>query len=231
MRELVDPTKQAFEKRKLAVRNVDGKTQVLCVDFAGTMQEVDIKRRTDLPVDAATGTHPYRFKIDNKALDPEERKNKGLPPFDFSDTEAIIKALGEPRTFDMPLWFVNLAGDDISRILQYDLALIFQSKGCNLHDWTETGGCTYCYVDDVSNNPSNKKNAVWLGIENIINTAEKLREDASVRKGRELHRIRHSGGETTTELDFTLELQKEIEKRDLEKLFVQLTQISARAIL
>ncbi|MDD5417011.1 MAG: radical SAM protein [Candidatus Aenigmarchaeota archaeon] len=221
MRELIDPIQQAFEKRKHAVKKVDGGTELLCVDFRGTMMEQDIRKRTDLPQDTTTGAYPYRFKIDNKSLDPEERAAKGLPAFDFSDSKAILKSLGEQGSFDMPLWILRKAGRPLRDILQFDLALTFQSKGCNLHDWTDEGGCTYCFVDAQSNNPTSPGNQVWLRPEYVIKTALELRgEKAAVRKGREVHRIRHSGGEPTTELDFTLGMVRQIEKDRIEDLYV-----------
>lgn len=221
MRELVDPTKQAFEKRKYAVRKVDGDVLVLCVNFENTLQLQDIKVRTSTPIDAATSTYPYRFKIDNKSIDPDERAKKGLPPFDFSKEQNVINALGVTYSFDMSLWPLRRDNKPISEILNYDMALIFQTKGCNLHDWTESGGCVYCYVDDDSNNATKADTGVWLGAKNILDTAEYLRKDSSERKGRELHRIRHSGGETTTELDFNLQMLKEIEKRGINEMYSQ----------
>jgi len=221
MRDLVDPTKSAFENRKWKVK-VDCEDILLkCVDFAGTMQEVDILKRTDMPVDKRTGKYPYRFKIDNKILDTEERARNGLRPFDFSDEITVIKKLGEKYNFDVTLCALRKSGDSITKLPDYDRPLIFQGKGCNLHDWTETGGCVYCYVDADSNNPIAFGNSVWLTVDDILDTAEALREDASIRSGKELHRIRHSGGETTTELDFTLEIAKGIEERGLEKLYLQ----------
>ena len=91
-----------------------------------------------------------------------------------------------------------------------------------MHDWTTSGGCVYCYVDDKSNNPSISKNGVWITADNILDTAERLRANSSIRNNRELHRIRHSGGEPTIELDFTLNIMEEIEKRGLEKLYLQI---------
>lgn len=221
MRELIDPTKQAMRKREAAVRYVDGKTQVFCVNFAGTIQEYDITKRVGLEKDYSTGTYPYRFKVDNKVLDSNERKVNKLPEFDFSDEKAILKAVGKKHSFDMPLWFVRKAGDSISNILKYDKPLIFQSKGCNLHDWTAEGGCTYCYVEDTSNDPTNTQHSVWLGADNILDTVERLRQDSTTRGNLDMHRIRHSGGEPTVELDLTLDIMKGIEQRGLDNLYSQ----------
>lgn len=221
MRALVNPTEKAWELRKQKVRRGNDDISLLCVNFAGTLQEVDIRKRTDMPIDKATGTYPYRFKIDNKILDTAERAKIGLTPFDFSSEAVIMKELAKKHNFDTTYVAFRLAGEkNLLKLPDYDRPLIFQSKGCNLHDWTETGGCTYCYVDAVSNSPT-LENSVWLTVRNILDTAEELKYNPAIRDNRELHRIRHSGGETTTELDFTLELLYGIEKRGLETILVQ----------
>jgi hypothetical protein len=130
----VDPLQRGIELRKILVNN-EGK--ILCVDLDKTVQKQDLTKGCFK--DEATGTWPYRSKVNVKAIDPELRASKGLPPFDFNETEAILQEMrGE---FDIPHWFLAKAGDELKNILPYDMPWIYQLKGCDFHDGTEIGGC------------------------------------------------------------------------------------------
>jgi len=231
---LVDPTKKAQGMRKACVRKRHGKTEIRCVNYAVTEQKKDILRRTDMPLDTITTTNPYRFKIDTKEFDPNERVKKSrdetLPehvrneysePFDFNDIRKIFNAFATKYNFDMPMFSLRKANRPLKDIRHFDLALIPQIMGCTMHDWTSSGGCTYCYVDANSNTPTTPNWGIWLGVENMLQTVKELREDPSIRGGLELHRIRVSGGCPTTALDFVRELAETIETEGIEELYVQ----------
>jgi len=196
----IDAFEKGIELRKKIVRG----DKVLCAEFAGTLQEEDIKKRNDMISDVLNGKYCYRAKIDVKAFDDNERKKKNLPPFDFSDENAIKEALkGE---FDMPLWFLRAAGEDLKNIKKYNLPFIHQVRGCTFHDGTEKGGCIYCFVDN-KNNSGEEEGGVWLSAENVVETYKQ--------KGAELniHRVRISGGEPTLVLDHILRVQNELAKK------------------
>lgn len=199
---MTNPFERGIELRKTLIKY--GK--VLCVDFAATLQKQDITK--DLIQGVDTGKYAYRAKINVRALDSEIRKQRGLPPFDFSDKEAILRELNKDDGFDIPLWFLRKAGDDISNITKYDLALFPQIKACNFHDGTSKGGCLFCFVDDDSNN-GKPENGVYLSVENIVNTFEKYRKE------RGIVTIRTSGGEPTLVLDHILGLYREMSNRGI----------------
>jgi len=199
---MIDP----FVRGKVLRRKlIDGKN-VLCVDFAGSLQAEDIEKRTDLIADADTGAFSYRAKINIKEIDDNERKKKGLSPFDFSDYSNIMQALN--NDFDFPLWFIRRAGEDISNIIKWNLPFLYQVKGCNFHDGSPGGGCRYCFVDNELNNPD-KQNSSYLSAQNVVNTFESARDKLN------LHHIRISGGEPTIVLDHILDVLKEMDKRGL----------------
>ncbi len=200
MERLVDPFKRGiFLRKKLAK---EGK--VLCVDFAGTLQEKDIHK--DLIKDVDVGRYVYRCKINIKDFDPEIRTEKGLPPFDFSDENAIFETIDADTNFDIPLWFLRKAGDKIENIALYDLPLIYQIMGCNFHNGTKIGGCIQCFVDDKSNVPCVKRGA-WLSAQNVVDTFEAVKKSQGIRV------LRTSGGEPTLALDHILHLYEELVKR------------------
>lgn len=203
MNNLVNPFIRGKVLRRKLVKGED----ILCVDFASTLQAEDIKKRTDLIADADTGKYAYRAKINIKEIDDPERRKKGLMPFDFSDDSKIIKALNDD--FDFPLWFVRRAKDDLVEIKKWNLPLIYQIKGCNFHDGSNSGGCKYCFVDNEINSPW-KKNSVYLSAKNVANTFESIRDKLN------LHHIRISGGEPTIVLDHIYDVLKEMDKRGLE---------------
>ncbi|MFQ6010122.1 MAG: hypothetical protein ACE5J7_03335 [Candidatus Aenigmatarchaeota archaeon] len=245
MRNLINPTKQAQKIREKAVRKKHGKIEFRSTNFAGTLQEIDIKKRTEMPLDAITNTHPYRFKIDTKEFDPKERvkkaRDESLPkhvrgeysePFDFNDIKGIFKSLGLKYNFDMPLISLRRTDRPLKDIRHFDMALITQLQGCNLHDFGPGGGCIFCYVDAESNCPYTPNRGVWLGVENILTTVKELRDDPTIRAGLELHRVRLSGGEPTVMLDFALELAETIEKEKIDQLHVWFdTNLSAKTFI
>jgi hypothetical protein len=199
---MINPFERGIELRKTLVK--DGK--VLCVDFALTLQKQDITK--DVIQDVDTGRHAYRAKINIRSLDYELRRQKGLPPFDFSDEKAILVELHNDESFDIPLWFLRKAGDKLENIAKYDLSLMYQIKGCNFHDGSSSGGCHFCFVDDKSNNGC-PEDGIYLSVDNIANTFERYRKE----KG--LLTIRTSGGEPTLVLDHILALYQELAKRNL----------------
>ncbi|MDP3051964.1 MAG: radical SAM protein [bacterium] len=200
MKKLVDPFKRGLFLRKKLVK--DGK--VLCVDFAGTLQEKDIHK--DLIKDVDVGRYTYRCKINIKDFDPEIRAAKGLPLFDFSDHKAIFDTINADTNFDIPLWFLRKAGDKLENITLYDLPLIYQVMGCNFHDGTKTGGCIQCFVDDKSNVP-NQKRGVWLTPYSVVHTF------MSAKKSHGTRVLRISGGEPTLVLDHILYVCEEWGRR------------------
>jgi len=188
-------------KRGLHLRKqlVNERGEVLCVDFAGTLQAADIQKRTDLIPDALNGKYCYRAKINVKDFDNLERAKKGLPPFNFNDEKAIYEALKEE--FDIPLWILRTTGDDIKNIRKYNLPLIYQIKGCNFHSGRKGGGCKFCFVDDDSNS-GEISNGVYLSPDNIVATLETVKESKNI------YHVRISGGEPTIVLDHILALLK-----------------------
>jgi len=208
IRRLIDPVERGMELRQKLIRN----NKILCVDFTGTVQAEDIRKRNDSIQDVDTGAYCYRAKINVKEFDDNERAKKNLPPFDFSDIKAIKEAM--KIEFDIPLWFLRGAGDDLENIKHYNLPMILQLKGCNFHDGTEIGGCTFCFVDNKSNS-GEEDGGVWLSQENVVNTFEAISDKMDIRV------IRVSGGEPTLVLDFILDLYEELDKRGMAKTQIQ----------
>jgi uncharacterized Fe-S cluster-containing radical SAM superfamily protein len=200
MEKLTDPFKRGLFLRKKLVKD----NKVLCVDFAGTLQEKDITK--DLIKDIEAARYTYRCQINIKDFDPEIRASKGLPPFDFFDEKAIFDAINADTNFDIPLWFLRKAGDELKNIALYDLPLIYQIMGCNFHDGAKTGGCLQCFVDDKSNVP-NQKRGIWLSAENVVYTFE------TVNKSQGIKVIRVSGGEPTLILDHILAVCEKLARR------------------
>jgi len=204
MKRLADPFKRGIALRK---QLVNGRGDVLCVDFAGTLQEKDITK--DLIPDAKLGRYTYRAKINIKDFDNELREKQGLKPFDFSDEEAIFRTINDHKNFDIPLWFLRKAQDKLQNISRYDEPLIYQIMGCNFCDKRKTSGCIQCFVDNNSNVPDPKR-GVWLSAkDNVTDTFEERY------KSRGLPCIRTSGGEPTLVLDHILSLCQELDKRVL----------------
>jgi len=168
----------------------DGENRYRLADFSGTAQEKDIKDKTS-PIDRF-----YRVKINVKAFSDVERAKKGLPPFDFSDTEAILKVMKDE--FDMPYWaFASIA------VLLKDLrdTFIYQLKACNIH-------CPWCYVDD-SNKSATSVGGEFFSMKEILDVFE------DAQKNSPLYNFRPSGGEPTLAIEQWLECLREIETRGL----------------
>jgi uncharacterized Fe-S cluster-containing radical SAM superfamily protein len=201
-RKLVNPIEKGAELRQKLVRD----KKILCADFTGTVQAEDIRKRNDLIQDVDTGAYCYRAKINVKDFDDNERAKKNLPPFDFSDLDAIYKAL--KFEFDIPLWFLRGAGDQLENIKHYNLPMILQLKGCNFHDGTEIGGCTFCFVDNKSNS-GEQLGGIWLSPQNVVNTYKSISDKLDI------HVIRVSGGEPTLVLDFILDLYETLQKKGI----------------
>ncbi len=218
MKKLVDPFKRGLFLRKKLVK--DG--EVLCVDFAGTLQEKDIHK--DLIKDVDVGRYTYRCKINIKDFDPEIRAAKGLPPFDFSNEKAIFDTINTDTNFDIPLWFLRKAGDKLENIVLYDLPLIYQVMGCNFHSGAKTGGCIQCFVDDKSNVP-NQKRGVWLSAENVVNTFIAMHGLKNIRV------LRISGGEPTLVLDHILAVCEEFLDRAIWPFFQFDTNLSTGMLI
>ncbi len=201
MRKLVDPFKRGIFLRKKLVR--DGK--ILCVDFAGTLQEKDIHK--DLIKDIEAGKYTFRCKINIKDFDPEIRSEKGLLPFDFSDAKKIMDTLNADTNFDIPLWFLRKAGDELKNIILYDLPFIYQVMGCNFCSGAKTSGCVQCFVDNKSNVPDPKR-GVWLSADNVVDTFESIKKSQGIRV------LRTSGGEPTLVLDHILEVCEKLSRKE-----------------
>lgn len=191
----------AFHRGMGLGRELVDADKALCVDFAGTLQAEDIKKRTDLIPDALNGAYCYRAKINVKAFDSSERAKMGLAPLDFNNEKAITQALKEE--FDIPLWMLRAVGDDLRNIGKYNLPLIYQLKGCNFHSGRKGSGCTFCFVDDDSNSGAGK-GGVFLSPENIIATFRSVQDSLNI------HHIRFSGGEPTLALGHILSLLKKL---------------------
>ncbi len=204
----VDPLRRGIELRKTLINN-EGK--VLCVDFEKTIQKQDLTKGHFK--DEATGTYPYRSKVNIKDFDPELRAKQGLPPFDFTDRNAVYDAMS--KEFDIPDWFRAKAGDKLENILPYDTPWIYQLKGCNFHDGSCAGGCTYCFVDNESNSGKVDR-GVYLSVENILDSFQKAQKE----KGTKV--IRTSGGEPTLVLDHLLSLYREMDNRGIKPTLVQI---------
>ena len=203
----MDPVKRGIELRKTLIRR-DGK--VLCVNFKHTVQKNDFTK--GYFKDIATKTFPYRSKVNVKEFDSELRRQKGLAPFNFKDSKAVLAAL--KSEFDFPHWFLHKAGDKLENILPYDMPLMYQIKGCNYHNGDEVGGCVYCFVDNKSNS-GDRTDGVYLGVKNIVDTLKIMYEKRGTRV------IRTSGGEPTLVLDHLLQLYRYMRKRGINPILAQ----------
>jgi uncharacterized Fe-S cluster-containing radical SAM superfamily protein len=202
----VNPFERGIELRNTLAK--EGK--VLCVNFENTVQKQDLTKGHFR--DEATGTYPYRSKVNIKDFDPELRAKQNLPPFDFTNHAAIYEAM--KKEFDIPDWFRAKAGDSLENILPYDMPWIYQIKGCNFHDGSGIGGCVYCFVDNCSNSGKPDK-GVYLSVENVLDSFQKVQKE----KGTKV--IRTSGGEPTLVLDHVLALYREMENRGIKPILVQ----------
>ena len=98
----------------------------------------------------------------------------------------------------------------MKRVLDYNLPFITQVAGCNFHDGTNTGGCFYCFVDDVSNDGVRGTGKSFLNPKDAVNSfvvAKEKVENFYRTKGVHLNMkvLRISGGEPTIALDWILD--------------------------
>lgn len=209
----VNPFERGIELRKTLVKD----DKVLCVDFEKTVQKQDLTKGHFK--DEATGTYPYRAKINIKHINDEWRAKNSLPPLkmsDFSDKESLYRAIKEAldEEFDIPLWFLRKAGDDLENISVYDMAVTYQIKGCDYHDGNKSGGCVYCFVDNKSNS-GEPEDGTYLSVKNIVDSFQSISKKIGTKV------IRTSGGEPTLVLDHILSLYEEMERRGIDPILAQ----------
>jgi len=213
-----DPIKRARELRETLVRG----NELLVVDFSDTLQGKDTSRVIDTMPDISTGNYVFRAKINVKNIDAMAAREYGKDFFDVtkhSDDE--IEAFVRKQEFDFPLWFKHQPDFDMKHILNYNPPFILQVAGCNFHDGSKSGGCSYCFVDNKSNDGIIGPGKVFINghntIESMLSAREKIR-NAYQKVGQDLSIkvLRTSGGEPTLALDWILNTWREVGERGLD---------------
>jgi hypothetical protein len=213
----VNPILRAKELRKTLIN----KDRVLVADFSDTLQGKDTAKVIDLMPNIKTGEYIFRSKVNVKNIDPLASKIYGKDFFDITKhSYAEIEKYINQSEFDFPLWFKNNLGFSMKRVLDYNPPLVFQVAGCNFHDGSDSGGCTYCFVDNESNDGKITLGKAWLGIDDTITSAIAAREKVKKIYGEggtnlEMKVLRSSGGEPIIVLDWILNLWREVGKRNL----------------
>lgn len=214
----VNPISRAEELRKTLI----SKDKILVVDFSNTLQGKDTSKVIDLMPNIATNEYVFRSKVNVKNIDPLASAVYEKDFFDITKhSDKDVENYINHSEFDFPLWFRNHSNFSMKRVLDYNPPLILQVAGCNFHDGTDSGGCTYCFVDNESNNGKIANGKVWLNINDTLNSAIAAREKIKkiyAEKGVDLEMkvLRVSGGEPTIILDWILNLWKNVEKRNLD---------------
>jgi hypothetical protein len=213
-----DPIKRALELRKTLISD----NKVLVVDFSDTLQGKDTSKVVDLMPIVGTKYYPFRTKVNVKGIDPLASDIYSMDFFNVlekSDNE--IESYVKRQEFDFPLWFKHDGSFNMKDIQFYNLPFIMQVAGCNFHDGSSSGGCWYCFVDDISNDGKPGKGKVMLDIEDTISSMSYARE--KVRKqyrdagyDMDLKVLRTSGGEPTIVLDWVLKLWDSIDRMGMD---------------
>jgi uncharacterized Fe-S cluster-containing radical SAM superfamily protein len=212
-----DPVSRAEELR----RNLVIKEHLLAVDFSGTLQGKDTSKVIELMPNLRDGKLLYRTKINIKEIDPFASKEYGVEFFDTrTKTDAEIEEKVKSADFDFPLWFKHSKGFRMQDILDYNSPFIVQVAGCNFHDGTESGGCWYCFVDDISNDGLASKGKSYVSaqevLESMVSAQSKLRRNYEQKNFTyNMKVLRISGGEPTIALDWILNLFREADGKRL----------------
>lgn len=169
--------------------------KLLLASFIGTEQQKDIK--TQIIKDF------FRVKINVKAWHEKIMKEKGLQAIDFTNNESVFSSMRDD--FDIPYWaFISLTNK--KPLKDYNNTFVYQLKCCNLH-------CPWCYVDDINKNGV-EEGGRFFSIPEIIDVFE------SERKKQVLNVFRPSGGEPTIAVEQWLECIRELEKRNLDDVYI-----------
>jgi len=195
--------------------------RVYVVDFSDTLQGKDTSRVIDLMPNIATGKFVFRTKVNVKGIDPIACQEYKQDFFDVDQkTDVEIEEFIRRQEFDFPLWFKHHSDFSMKKVCDYNTPFILQVGGCNFHDGSSTGGCWYCFVDDISNDGVRGKGKSSLSatetIDSMLNAREKIKETYSkLGKDVSIKTLRTSGGEPTIVLDWILGLWKQIGERGL----------------
>ncbi|MBN2459699.1 radical SAM protein [Candidatus Woesearchaeota archaeon] len=214
-----DAVKRALELRK-TLRKDD---KVLVVDFSNTLQGKDTTKVIDLMPNVATGEYLFRAKFNIKNIDPKAALEYKVPFKDVRNMpEKEIEDFVKRQEFDFPLWFKHNEGFEMKKITDYNTPFIVQVAGCNFHDGTETGGCWYCFVDNISNNGKPGAGKAWLGVDELVDSMQAARAKINdfyrnnYDYNLDIKVLRISGGEPTIVLDYALDVWRQIAKRGLD---------------
>jgi len=218
-----DPVERALQLRKTLV---DSNGDVLVADFSGTLQGKDTSRVIDLmPIIHSgrnTGIYPFRAKVNVKEIDPFAATEYGKTYFDMSKhSDAEIEEVIRKSEFDFPLWFKYDSGFEMKRAGDFNLPFIMQVAGCNFSDGSQTGGCYYCFVDNVSNNGIPGEGKTYLNSVDAVDSMMAAREKIHAQYAPEgidmnIRVLRTSGGEPTLALDWILNTWREVDRRGLD---------------
>ena len=213
-----DPIKRARELRENLVQG----DKLMVVDFSDTLQGKDTSKVIDTMPNVATGEYVFRAKINVKGIDKMASETYGKEFFDVTKhTDAEIEAFARKQEFDFPLWYKHHPDFKMKNILDYNPPFIFQVAGCNFHDGSAEGGCSYCFVDNKSNDGKQGPGKAFLTghetIESMLSAREKIKS-AYLDAGQDMHIrvLRASGGEPTLALDWLLNTWREIGDRGLD---------------
>lgn len=215
---MINAVERAKELRKTLIRGND----VLVADFSGTLQGKDTSKVIELMPNVETGDYVFRTKVNVKALDPVASEVYKQEFFDIrGKTDSEIETFVKSQEFDFPLWFKHHPSFSYQGIRNFDLPFISQVAGCNFHDGTIAGGCTYCFVDNESNDGLPGKGKSYLSPDGLVDSfieAKKKISAAYEEKGYplDLKVIRTSGGEPTIALDWVLNVWREVGARGLD---------------
>lgn len=215
----VDPVNRALTLRN-TLKNELG--DVLVVDFSGTDQGKDTSKILDLMSNVNTREKVFRVKANVKDIDPAGAKSYGKKFIDISKMgDKQIENLVKREEFDFPLWFKSEDFYSMRDLHHYNLPFILQVAGCNFHDGSETGGCTFCFVDNMSNDGRKGKGKTYLSVQDAVASYISARKDFkkfykdNFNFDTDIRVIRTSGGEPTLALDWILDFWRVIEKQRL----------------
>jgi hypothetical protein len=213
-----DPIKRARELRE----NIIQKDKLMVVDFSDTLQGKDTSKVIDTMPNIETGEYVFRAKINVKGIDKMASKTYGTEFFDVTKhTDNEIEGFIRKQEFDFPLWFKHQPDFKMKNVLDYNPPFILQVAGCNFHDGSAEGGCSYCFVDNKSNDGKPGQGKAFLTgtqtIDSMLSAREKIREAyREAGQDLEIKVLRTSGGEPTIALDWILDTWREVGDRGLD---------------
>jgi hypothetical protein len=217
MKKRIDAIQRALKLRETIIQ--DGK--VLVADFSDTLQGKDTSKVIDLMPDVGTGNYVFRAKVNVKNIDPIAAEKYGVSYVNVNEMgDADVEGLLKKQEFDFPLWYKHNDGFNMKRVGDFNIPFIMQVAGCNFHDGTKTGGCWYCFVDDVSNDGVKGNGKSFLdardAVESMVQASAKVK-DIYANYGLDLNMrtFRTSGGEPTIALDWMLDAWRNISERGL----------------